>query len=88
MAAGRPILHATSAPGDPVSACGCGLSVPAEDPAAAADAIRRLMALPAAELAEMGARGRKHVVEHHDYPVLAAQFLAAVEAAGPAPGAG
>ena len=26
MAAGRPIVHATSAPGDPVAACGCGVS--------------------------------------------------------------
>ena len=82
MAAGRPIVHATSAPGDPVAACGCGVSVPAEDPRALADALLDLAARPAAELAEMGRRGRVSVEQNNDYAVLAARFLAAVEQSG------
>jgi glycosyltransferase involved in cell wall biosynthesis len=85
MAAARPILHATSAPGDPVVECGCGVSVEAEDPEALATAIEGLVALPAAALAELGARGRRQAEEHHDYPVLAAQLLAAVAPSERAP---
>ena len=82
MAAGRPIVHATSAPGDPVAACGCGVSLPAEDPRALADALLDLASRPAAELAEMGRRGRVSVEQNNDYAVLAARFLAAVEQSG------
>ena len=82
MAAGRPVVHATSAPGDPVAACGCGVSVPAEDPRALADALLDLASRPAAELAEMGRRGRVSVEQNNDYAVLAARFLAAVEQRG------
>jgi glycosyltransferase involved in cell wall biosynthesis len=82
MAAARPIVHATSAPGDPVAACGCGVSVPAEDPQALADALADLASRPAEELAEMGRRGRANVEQNNDYSVLAARFLAAVERSG------
>ena len=82
MAAGRPIVHATSAPGDPVAACGCGVSVPAGGPAALADALLDL-ALPAGRRASRdGARGRTSVEQNNDYAVLAARFLAAVEQSG------
>lgn len=78
MAAARPIVHATSAPGDPVAECGCGVSVEAEDPGALATAIEALAALSAAERAELGACGRRRVEEQHDYPILAERLLAAV----------
>jgi glycosyltransferase involved in cell wall biosynthesis len=78
MAAARPVLHATSAPCDPVAACGCGISVAAEDAPALAGAIGSLAALTPDERREMGARGRREVEERHDYPVLAERFLAAV----------
>ncbi|HET6174592.1 MAG TPA: glycosyltransferase family 4 protein [Gaiellales bacterium] len=78
MAAARPIVHATSAPGDPVAECGCGVSVEAEDPAALALAIEQIASLAASERAELGARGRREAEEHHDYPILAARFLDAV----------
>ncbi len=85
MASARPIVHATSAPGDPVAGCGCGVSVEAEDPDAVAKAIRQLAALPAAERARLGMRGRRQAEEHHDYPILAARLLAAVVPAARAP---
>ena len=78
MAAARPVLHATSAPADPVAACGCGISVEAEDAEALAAAIEQLAAMPAGARLELGARGRREVEEHYDYPVLAERFLAAV----------
>jgi glycosyltransferase involved in cell wall biosynthesis len=82
MAAGLPIVHATSAPGDPVAACGCGVSVPSEDPRALADALLDIASRPAGELAEMGRRGRASVERNNDYAVLAARFLTAVEQSG------
>jgi glycosyltransferase involved in cell wall biosynthesis len=78
MAAARPIVHATSAPLDPVAECGCGASVEAEDPAALARAIEQITSLSAAERAELGARGRRRAEEQHDYPMLAARMLDAV----------
>ncbi|MDX6561710.1 MAG: hypothetical protein QOD65_1524 [Gaiellales bacterium] len=78
MAAARPIVHATSAPCDPVAECGCGVSVEAEDPDALASAIEQIASLPAAERARLGARGRRQAEEHHDYPILAARLLQAV----------
>jgi glycosyltransferase involved in cell wall biosynthesis len=82
MAAARPIVHATSAPGDPVAACGCGVSVPAEDPQALADALVDLASRSAEDLATMGRRGRASVERNNDYAVLAARFLTAVEHCG------
>jgi len=61
-----------------VAEAGAGLTVPPEDPAAVAEGVRRLAALPAAERAAMGERGRAFVLQHHSYPVLAARFIAAV----------
>ena len=69
MAAARPVLHATSAPGDPVAACGSRIAE-AEDAEALAAAIEQLAALPAGARLELGARGRREVEERYDYPVL------------------
>lgn len=72
------VLHSVEAGNDPVAEAGCGLTVPPEDPAAAADGLRRLAALPAAERRAMGERGRAYVLANHTYPVLARRFLEAV----------
>ena len=78
MMAGVPVLHAVDAGNDPVAEAGCGLTVPPESPAAMADGLLRLAALPAAERLAMGARGRAFVLAHHTYPVLAQRFLNAL----------
>jgi len=78
MMAGRPVIHAIEAPGDLVAENGCGLSIPPESPQAIADATLRLMALSPAEREAMGRRGRQYVLAHHDYRVLARQFLEAI----------
>jgi glycosyltransferase involved in cell wall biosynthesis len=81
MMAARPVLHAVEAGNDPVAEAGCGLTVPPGAPAAVAEGIRRLLALPAAEREAMGRRGRAFVLAQHSYPVLAERFAAACRAA-------
>lgn len=78
MMASRPVLMAIIAGNDPVSEAHCGLSVPPENPQAVAEGIRSLLAVSEAERVEMGKRGRKFVLAHHTYPVLAQKFLSAV----------
>lgn len=78
MMAGRPVIQAIEAGNDLVTESGCGITIPPEDPEAAAGAILRLMELTAPERAAMGARGQKYVLAHHDYRVLARRFLEAV----------
>lgn len=74
MAAGKPIINSASAGNDAVLEAGCGFSVQAEDAVAIADAIIRLMNLPAEQRERMGAAGRAYVRNHHDYAVLARKF--------------
>jgi glycosyltransferase involved in cell wall biosynthesis len=78
MMAGVPVLHSVEAGNDPVAEAGCGLTVAPESPAAVAEGLRRLAALPGDERRAMGARGRAFVVAHHTYPVLAARFVEAM----------
>ncbi|WP_243337755.1 glycosyltransferase family 4 protein [Anaeromyxobacter soli] len=78
MMAAKPVLHAIEAGNDLVAEARCGISVAPEDPGAIADGVHRLMATSAGERAEMGARGRKFILEHHTYDVLSRRFLAAL----------
>lgn len=75
MMAGCPVLHAVEAGNDPVAETGCGASVAPDDPAALADGLARLLALDPATRRALGERGRRHVLEHLSYPVLARRFL-------------
>lgn len=78
MMARRPVLHSVEAGNDPVAEAGAGLTVAPEDPRAVAEGLQRLAALPAAERAAMGERGRRFVLAHHTYPVLARRFIDAL----------
>lgn len=69
--AGKPIVHGFSGGNDPIMKFDAGLTVPAEDPLALADAIRRLHAMPEAERRRMGENGRRATLEHYDYAKLA-----------------
>jgi glycosyltransferase involved in cell wall biosynthesis len=76
MMAAKPIIHALSAGNDPVAESGCGISVPAENSQAIVVAIQQLMHQPIITREAMGKRGRDYVMAHHDYTILAKQFLA------------
>ena len=77
MMAARPVLHAVEAGNDPVREAGCGLTVEPDNPRAAADGIRSLLAAGADERWSMGQRGKAFVRENLTYPVLAQRFLGA-----------
>ena len=77
MMAGCPVLHAVAAGNDPVREAGCGLTVEPDDPQAAAQGIRSLLALAADERRAMGQKGKAFVLENLTYPVLGQRFLAA-----------
>ena len=78
MMAARPVLHSVEAGNDPVAEAGCGLTVVPEAPEEVAHGLRQLAALSPRERRQFGERGRAYVLQHHAYPVLARQFLAAV----------
>ena len=79
MMAGRPIIYAVEASNDPVKDCGCGISVPAEDPKAVAEAVMQLKTLSKEEADKMGAKGKQYVLENHMYEPLAVRFLEALK---------
>lgn len=78
MMAGKPVIYAINGHDDSVDTARCGVTIPAEDPAALTGAIISLSRLPAEERGEMGARGRQYVLANHQYSVLAGKFLEAI----------
>ena len=69
------LIDAIEAGNDLVTESGCGVSVPAENPDAVAEAVRRLMGTSPEERAALGSRGKQYVLKNHDYQVLAKSFL-------------
>lgn len=78
LACGKPVLFASNAPGGPVRESGGGVCVPAESPAAIAEALTALAAMSESERQKTGQRGRTWVYRHHGTTALATAFLAAV----------
>lgn len=74
LAAGRPILIATSAWNNPVADADAGLSVPPGDAPALAERVIEMAAWSEQVLAEAGRRGRAHVAANYDFAVLAERF--------------
>lgn len=75
MMAGRPIVLAAEAGNDPVGEAGCGLTVKPDDPAAICAAVHMLLGKSQGERDELGANGRRFVLGHRTYRVLAERFL-------------
>jgi glycosyltransferase involved in cell wall biosynthesis len=75
MFAAKPIIHSNNASNDLVKLANCGLSIPAENPQAIADAILHLATLPSEERKKMGENGRKYVLENHTYGELANKYI-------------
>jgi glycosyltransferase involved in cell wall biosynthesis len=76
LAAGRPILACLNGEGaELVAEAGAGLTAPAEDGRALAEAILRLYRMPQQEREAMGARGRLYYAEHFSHDRLADQLI-------------
>jgi glycosyltransferase involved in cell wall biosynthesis len=71
MLSSKPIIHAYSGTNDFVKMANAGLSIPAEEPQAIADAILSIKSLTPDEREQMGKNGRAYALEHHDYATLA-----------------
>ncbi|WP_461309904.1 glycosyltransferase family 4 protein [Azonexus hydrophilus] len=80
MASGRPIVACLNGAGaEVVDEAGAGVTVPAEDGAALARAIRALHAQPEAARAAMGARGRRYYEEHFSHEKLVDELIARLD---------
>ena len=76
LAAGKPIIASLDGEGARVlEESGAGVSCPAEDAAALAEAVLRLGTIPHAELLRMGEAGKNYYKQHFDPAVLAAKLL-------------
>jgi colanic acid biosynthesis glycosyl transferase WcaI len=75
LAAGKPILMAVEgAAAQLVTEAGAGIVVSPEDPKALADAIRSVIAMPEAERAAMGERGRQYLLENLSKQKVISQY--------------
>ena len=74
MAAGRPIVFSGAPANDVVSEAGCGVTVPAGDPAALARAIRAVADMTPRQREALGERGRRYVEEHLSWERLATMY--------------
>lgn len=75
MMAGKPMLYAVNAPDQFAEEYRCGLKIEAGNPAAIVEGIKTLRNMSEAERAQMGQNGRKAVLEHYEYSVLAKEFI-------------
>ncbi len=71
LAASKPLILAGNPSNNPVSEAKCGLTTPAKDPDALAEAIINLYKMSPEERENMGRRGRDYVAEYHDISRLA-----------------
>ena len=71
FSASRPIVSASCAAYDPVSAADAGIVVPAGDSLALADGIQHLINLPYEERLRLGVNGRTYLEANHSYSLLA-----------------
>lgn len=74
MSVALPVIFAIDTIHDEVAEAQCGFSIPAEDPLALADVLRRIIRIPRDQLRVMGERGRQYVQRTHTYEVLAQQY--------------
>lgn len=75
MMSGKPVVHAVEAGNDPVVEASCGLSVEPENAAAIAGAMEKLCQMSEEERRQIGANGKRFVLENHTYSVLAQRFI-------------
>jgi glycosyltransferase involved in cell wall biosynthesis len=71
MSSGRPIIYAVNSRNNPIEEARAGVSIPAEDPKALAEAVLHLVSLTPEERVEMGQNGLEYLLQHHDIRLLA-----------------
>jgi glycosyltransferase involved in cell wall biosynthesis len=74
MYSSTPILHSTNTPLDLVSLANCGLSVEAENVSLIKEGILKFYNMSSQERADLGANGKKYVIENHSYSELAKRY--------------
>jgi glycosyltransferase involved in cell wall biosynthesis len=76
MAVGRPIIASMNGEGARlVQEADAGISVPAEDGIALADAILKLHSMPAVDRARLGENGRRYYRQHFDHEQLVDELI-------------
>ncbi len=78
MLTGKPIIQAIDAGNNPVIEAKCGFSIPAGNPTALVEVIKKIMQISENSketLEKLGENGKKYVMKHHDYNVIAKTFL-------------
>lgn len=79
MLSARPVLASMTGLPSMIDEAGSGSFVPAGDPAAVAEEIRRYAAMPAVERERMGRAGRAWVLEHRSFRQLALDYADLLE---------
>jgi len=82
FAAMRPVLLAGNPGNNIVQEAECGITVPAGNPQALAEAVIHLADLPQEMRCAMARRGRTYVEQHHDFEVLAERLQEVMEGLG------
>jgi glycosyltransferase involved in cell wall biosynthesis len=75
MMAGKPVIYAIQSGNNIVEDSGCGVSISPEKPAEIVKAVLHLMNLSTETRIQMGQKGQAYILAHHDYRILAKQFL-------------
>ncbi len=75
----KPIIHSVNAFNDPVKEAQAGVSVLPENTAEIIHAIYSIKNMTDSERDELGQQGRKFVLEHHTYHVLAENYLGLIK---------
>jgi glycosyltransferase involved in cell wall biosynthesis len=78
MLAAKPIIYAVDAPDNTIEQSKSGISCLPENPEDLALALKAMKNLSQEQRDQMGANGRKWVIENRDYKILAKKFLDAV----------
>ena len=79
MMASKPILWASNASNDIVSAAHCGFTVPSGDITGLRSKLLHMYTMNADELLELGHNGKEYILAHYTYSKLAKQFIEALE---------
>ena len=79
MMSSKPILWASRASNDIVSAAHCGFTVPSDDVAGLKRDLFHIYAMNADKLSKLGCNGRTYILAHYTYPKLAQKFIEALE---------